>query len=232
MNIKKYKQEAKFLAFVILAAALIFYFQRFLHIDTELIQRSLQRFPLFCSGFLYIALYVIITFFVFFSKDIFWLIGALLFGAPLSAAFICIAESINAAILFYLSRNLGRAYVEKSLTKKYERLDKELGGVSFFWLFILRTTPLVPYRFMDLASGLTSIRFKKYLAAVILGSPLKIFWIQYILAGVGKNALADPQQIAEYFLKNKGLMLFSFVYVLMVVMVIFKISANRKRDRL
>lgn len=223
-HIKRYKHEIEFLILII-AVFLIWYLGRYFHIDTQAIQKSLQRFPLFYSGIIYVVLYVIVTFFVFFSKDVFWLMGAVLFGPLLSALFICIAEIINAFILFYLARSLGRAYIEKRLSEKYKKLDEKLGNINFSWLFIFRAAPLIPYRFLDLAAGLTRIHFRRYLTAVILGSPLKIFWIQYVLFGVGINTF-NPYALAEYFLDNKTLLIFSLVYIMLVIAVIVKIRAK------
>lgn len=223
-HIKRYRHEIEFLI-LILAVFLLWYLGRYFHIDTQGIQRSLQRLPLFYSGIIYIALYVIVTFFVFFSKDVFWLMGAVLFGPLLSALFICISEIINAFILFYLARSLGRSFVSKRLSAKYKELDEKLGKINFFWLFIFRAAPLIPYRFQDLAAGLTRIHFRRYLAAVILGSPLKIFWIQYILFGVGINTF-NPYALAGYFLGNKALFIFSIIYIILVIAVIFKIRAK------
>lgn len=220
---KREKQEIEFLILVLVIASLWF-FGRFLHIDTQAIEKNLMAFPLVYSSILYIALYVIITFFIFFSKDVFWLMGAVLFGAALSTLFICIAEVINAFILFNLARRFGRAYVEKSISEKYKHLDEKLGRINFFWLFIFRAAPLIPYRFLDLGAGLTRIDFRKYLAAVIIGSPIKMFWIQYILYGVGKNIINNPYALVEYFLHNKALLLFSMVYILLIILVVLKIE--------
>jgi uncharacterized membrane protein YdjX (TVP38/TMEM64 family) len=150
--------------------------------------------------------------------------AALLFGAAFSTLFICIAETINAYILFYLARRLGRAYVEKSAKGRYKDLDEKLGKISFPWFFIFRGAPLIPYRFLDLAAGLTSIDFRKYIAAVILGSPFKMFWIQYILVGVGRSIFGNPMALVDYFLRNKTLFAFSLIYPLLVIAVAFKIG--------
>jgi uncharacterized membrane protein YdjX (TVP38/TMEM64 family) len=169
---------------------------------------------------------VVVTFFVWLSKDFFWLAGALLFGAVFSALLVWIAEIINAFILFYLARCLGRGYVERSLAERYRKLDGKLGDLSFIWLFIFRAAPLIPYRFMDLASGLTRMPFKRYLAAVILGSAFKIFWLQYVLAGVGKSVFDNPAVIIEYFLSNKTLLMLSLIYPIFVIAVWLKIKAK------
>lgn len=223
--LKRYKHEISFLVFVLILL-FIWRFGPRLHFNIQEIQEKLSALPLLYAGLLYIVLYVGITFFIFFSKDFFWLMGALLFGAGLSTAFICIAEIINAFILFFLARHLGRSYVEKKLSSRYKHLDEKLGKISFFWLFIFRAAPLIPYRFLDLGAGLTSIRFRKYLMAVILGSPLKMFWIQHILSVVGKNIFTNPYALADYFLFHKSILLFSFFYIILIVMVVAKISSK------
>ncbi len=157
--------------------ALAWFLGRFFHIDTIVIQGILQKFPIFYSSVLFILLYCVVTFFIWLSKDIFRLIAALLFGTYLSTLLVWIAEVINAFILFNLSRGLGRSFVENSLQRQLGNLDKKLGKLNFFWLFMFRSAPLLPFRFLDISCGLTSISFKKYLLAVILGSPLRIFWV-------------------------------------------------------
>ncbi|MFH1440965.1 MAG: VTT domain-containing protein [Candidatus Omnitrophota bacterium] len=222
-NRDKFKVVIKFL--ILLSIIILFWLSgRYFDIDTEAIQQSLQQFPIFYSGIIYIFLYVVISFFVWFSKDVFWFLGAVIFGAYLSALFIWIAEIINALILFYLARLLGRQFVERYLRGRYKAVDEKLSKINLFWLFILRAAPLIPYRFMDLAVGLTRIQFKKYFIAVVLASPIKIFWIQYVLAGVGKIVFKDSYALVEYFLNNKTLLMFSMVYVILVIMVIYKAS--------
>lgn len=200
----------------------------FFHLDTQAIQDSLKKFPVYVSAALFIFFYVVITFFIFFSKDIFWISGALLFGPGLSAALICIAEAINAVILFHLSRSLGRSYVEKTVAEKYRRLDDKLGKINFFWLFIFRAAPLIPYRFLDLAAGLTSVSFRKYFLAVILGSPVKMFWIQYIIFVLGKSILEKPELIVQYFLSHKNLLAFSLIYIILIAMVVVKLGRRSR----
>ncbi|MCX5704750.1 MAG: VTT domain-containing protein [Candidatus Omnitrophica bacterium] len=227
MDLKKYKSGIGFILLV-LGIFLLWYLGRFLHLDIQAIRKPLESFPLFVSSFVFVILYVVVTFFVFFSKDIFYLAGALIFGPYLSAVLIFISEALNACILFYCSRYLGRAYVRDSLSGKYQRLDEQLGGISLFWLFIFRAAPLIPYRFLDMAAGLTRMRFSKYFAAVLLGSFLKIFWIQFILYGVGESVISNPNALFDYFLNNQPVFLFSLLYLVLVGMVIYKIRKKFK----
>lgn len=225
MPIKKYRTEIEFIIlFVVLA--LIWYAGRNINIDTRPIEESLRNFPLAASGIIYIILYIIVTFFLFFSKDVFWVAGAVIFGPLWSTVFICLAEFGNAFILFNLARKLGRGYVEKNTSDKYKNLDEKLGRISLLWLIIFRAAPLIPYRFMDLAAGLTRIDFRKYLAGAVIGTPVKTFWQQYILWGVGLAVLKDPTALAHYFMENRVMHILSLFYAGLVVAAIIKLAAK------
>jgi uncharacterized membrane protein YdjX (TVP38/TMEM64 family) len=209
---------------LIFALPLIWFLTRSIRWDIPAIQGWFSNFPPLLSAVLYVLLYVVITFFIFFSKDLFWLSGAFLFGPFLSAVLICAAELINAFVLFYTARALGRNYVKDKLSARYKNLDDKLGKVSLLWLFVFRAAPLIPYRFLDLAAGLTAMPFRRYIIAVSLGTPFKMFWIQYIIYAVGTSVLSDPQVLMNYFLDNKPLLIFSFIYIILVAMVLYKIS--------
>jgi uncharacterized membrane protein YdjX (TVP38/TMEM64 family) len=216
--------KIRFLIFVVLLVA-VWYAGKLFSVNTEAVEAFLKKFPLVLSGLIFSGLYVAVTLFVWPAKDIFKIVGAILFGAYASTLFIFIAEIINVFVLFYLARSLGRDFVEQSLKKsaKYGNLDEKLGGISFFWLFLFRFVPLVPFRFLDLACGLTKISFKRYLLAAILGSPVRIFWIQYVLSAVGKSIFTNPLVVSEYLLQNKTFMLFSLIYLLLIILVAGKI---------
>ena len=215
--------KVKFLIFAT-AILLIWYLGKFSYIDTKALETSFKEFPPLYSGIIFIISYVIVTFFIWLSKDVFRFMAAVVFGAYLSTLLIWIAETINAFILFYLARSLGRDFVERSLKASTINLDGRLGRVTFFWLFMFRATPLLAFRFLDLGAGLTKISFKKYLAAVVLGSPLRIFWLQYILAGVGKSLFSRPGALTEYLLAHKAILYSSFIYIVLVVLVASKLK--------
>ncbi|MCU0652234.1 MAG: VTT domain-containing protein [Candidatus Omnitrophica bacterium] len=217
------KQQTRFL--ILVAVLILLWFAgNFFHIDTGRIEDFLKKFPLIFSAPFFIILYCVITFFIWLSKDFFKIIAALFFGAYLSTPLILIAEIINAVILFNLSRSLGRSFIENSLQGKFGSLDKKIAKMNFFWLVMFRLAPLVPFRFLDLAAGLTSISFKKYISAVILGSPLRIFWVQYIIAGVGENILGNPAALTAYLQLNKPLCIISFVYLISIIVVMMKMK--------
>ncbi|MDD4954017.1 MAG: VTT domain-containing protein [Candidatus Omnitrophica bacterium] len=228
MDPKIRRYAARFVALLVFVL-LVWRLGKYFPVGAGGIQDYLARFPKLYSGLLYILLYVIITFFVWFSKDVFWVVGAVLFGAFFSALYVWIAEIINAVILFYLARSLGRKFVEYYARARFGDLDKKIGCLNFSWFFLLRAIPIVPYRFIDLVAGLTCISFGRYMAAVILGSGVKIFWIQYILAQVGVVIFRDPYVVVEYFLNNRALFYLSLIYLLLVIVVTVKFRVKLKR---
>jgi len=208
--------RAKFLLLVIFMS-LIWFLGRHFNLSAEKFQEGLEKFPVFYSGAIFIILYVFFTFFIWLSKDVFRFSAAFLFGAYLSTLFVLVAEIINAFVLFHISRYMGREFIAAYLEGKYRGLDEKLGRIDFLSLFVLRAVPLIPFRFLDLASGLTGISFRRYFLAAVFGSVLRIFWLQYILAGVGREAFSRPYAVVEYFLRHKGIFAFSFIYLILVV---------------
>lgn len=212
----------KFLTLII-GLILLWIIGRHFYFDSAALEAYLTRHPVAFSGIVFILLYVVLTFFIWFSKDILRLISAVIFGAYLSTFLIWIAETVNALILFSLARSLGREFVESRFKIK-PGAEEKFSNLNFIWLFLFRSVPLIPFRFLDLGMGLTGIRFEKYLLAVIIGSPLRIFWMQFILAGVGKAFLSNPGVLVDYLAKHGGVFIFSLLYLILVVVVAVKLK--------
>lgn len=219
----KEANKIKFIIFLI-AIILLMFMGRYFPLDLDKLQRSLANLPFFSGWIVFVILYVVVTFFIWFSKDIFRIMAAILFGPLVSSALVFIAELVNAVILFNFSRFLGRGFVEESLNDKSKNLDERLAKTNLLWLFLFRLTPLIPFRFMDLAAGLTKMSFKRYLIVVIIGSPLRIYWLQYILAAVGRNIFTSPEVIMNYLVLNKPAFIFTLIYLALVILVVIKLK--------
>jgi len=202
---------------LVLFFVLTWFIGRFFSIDLNSYRKFFSRFPLVYSAVVFVITYVLVSFFLWFTKDIFKVIGGLLFGAYLSTLLVWVAEMINATVLFNMARVLGRDFVRNTLKGAGESLDKRIQRYGFWGVFSLRIIPLVPFRFLDVFAGLTNLRFRDYLLAAALGSPLRIFWLQYILSAVGESVFKDPQAISRYLLENPFVFSLSFVYFAAVI---------------
>jgi len=224
--------------FIFLIAILLicWFLGRFFDFDVEYYRNLLNQYPLFLSGFIFVASYIILTFFIWFgAKDVFRISSAVLYGPLVSTILVFLGEMGNACVLFYLSRVLGQEYVAEKFKIKKEDLDKARQEGGFLGSFTLRINPFIPFRLQDLGAGLSQITFKKYLTAIILASPGRIYWLQYILAGVGASVFKDPEFMMQYLFDNPHILTYSSLYFLFiifmtVVYMVTKIS-KKKRER-
>lgn len=220
---------SKFIIFILILF-LLWFCGRFFKIEMQDLKVYLQRFSILKAGGIFIALYVIVTFFIWLSKDVFRIAAAVIFGANLSTLFIWIGECINAVILFHFSRFMGREFIEKKFFKeKEQRLKERLSSErGFLSLFFFRVVPLVPFRFLDLIMGLSSISFRKYFLVVMLGSPIRIYWLQFILAALGISVFKEPQALMQYLLNHKIIFFVSLVYLILAIILGFKLAGKKK----
>lgn len=169
----------------------------------------------------FIFLYVLGGLFIWSLKDPLKLIGAFVFGSYISTLLIYISEIINAYVLFYFSRRLGKDFVEYKLKKKkWENLYEKVGNIGFVMLVLLRAIILIPYRMLDLVFGLTNISLRKYICAVILGSLPRIFIVQYSLV-LMKGFAFDYNKLIIYFQNNPQLVVFFIsYYILMIILAV------------
>ena len=185
--------------------------------DPEYFQDYLDQFPVLISGFIFIVLYVVLTFLIWFGpKDVLRVASAILFGAVVSTILVWIGECFNAAIFFLFSRKLGREFVEQKFRIKPKQIEKVKGSSDFIGLFALRINPLISFRFLDLGVGLTRVSLLKYMIVVIIASPFRVFWLQWILADAGMELLKDPGGLMDYFIRNPAMLYYSAIYFLIV----------------
>lgn len=194
---------------------------RWFHLDLNSLRVWLEQYPLMISGVVFIVFYVAITSLVWFGpKDVLRVASALLFGPFWSTVFIYIGELFNAALLFHVSRKLGQEFVMRKMNISAERIAQLQHRSGFVRAMVFRLNPLIPFRLQDLAAGLSPITFSTYLTAIIIAAPIRTFWLQYIIAGVGESFLM-PGAMNKYFLSHPGVLYASFGYVVVSCVLIF-----------
>jgi len=215
--------------FLVLVLISCWYLGKTFQADFQDLKAIILKFPLAVSALVFVILYVGVTFFVWLTKDWFKIIGAVIFGVYVSTLLIWVAEVINAAILFNLSRRLGRGFIEEKFKGRFGRLDVFIENHGFWSIFALRIIPVVPFRFLDLAYGLTKVSLKQYLTIVLLASPLRIFFIQFVLAAVGESILQSSDilmlfsTLTDYFLENQVVLWWGFAYFIAAMVVMLRI---------
>ncbi len=117
----------------------------------------------------YILTYVIATLLVLPSTAL-NLIGGGLFGPWLGTLWTSLAAIIAAVVAFYFSRTIGREPIAKRLAGRWQKMDTEVKRGGLFYMFAIRLVPIMPYGLVNLAAGLTSVRFRDFLIGTTLGT--------------------------------------------------------------
>ncbi|HPN88242.1 MAG TPA: VTT domain-containing protein [Candidatus Omnitrophota bacterium] len=221
----------KFFLFFIIIAILLF-LGKSVHVDLKAYQQFIQQFSPVLAGIIFIILYIFLTTFIWFGpKDILRIVAALLFGPGLSTLFVWLGELGNCIIFFHISRYLGRDFIAQKFKISQDDLEKTKKTKSALGLIALRLNPLVPFRFLDIGVGLSEVSFKKYFFIALVFSPFRIFWIQYIIAGVGEGYFQNPMIAFDYFQRNPAVTLGSFFYFGVIFILSFiAIMVRRKKS--
>ncbi len=177
---------------VLIAAAAILlmiglYWLIFSGVTPEDIQGLVQRAGPWAPA-AYIGLFALLPAF-FFPVAVLALAGGLLFGLGLGSLYTFIGAIINCALMFILSRYVGRKQVEKFIAAKLspfwqDKLNKAGGKEGFLLLVILRLIPAMPYNLINYTYGLTPMGFGAYM----LGSAIGIIPGTLVFINIGDKA--------------------------------------------
>ena len=157
--------------FLVLIIGLFFLFQ-FLgyDINSENIRVFLKDFGIL-APLIFIVLYTIGIFFI--PATPFMVAAGILFGFKYGLIYTFIGGFLSSTIIFYISRKLGKEWVEKILEYKYlkhlNEYNKRLETGAIWDVIILRVTPIMPFNALNILLGVSKIKTKDYIIGTILG---------------------------------------------------------------
>lgn len=111
---------------------------------------------------------------------------------PIFSAFSCavLGSMLFSTIMFYITRLLGKEYVDLWMKKhkKFYDMDLRIKKNGFFDIFLLRLFFVIPSEFINILAGLSEIRFRDFFYATFLGNLLPLFFsVSLMRAGMHKN---------------------------------------------
>lgn len=121
------------------------------------------------AGIVYIIAYSLRVL-VFFPPSIMTPLAAVLFGPFIGWVYAFLAENISAITTFFIARYLGRDYVLKKSGTFLQKYDLKLTENGFDTILFLRLVPVLPFDFINLASGISGISLRNYVSATALGT--------------------------------------------------------------
>ena len=116
----------------------------------------------------FVALYAVLSA-LDFSGLVLTLAGGALFGFWWGALLNTIGANLGATGAFWLARALGRDGLRALVGDRLARLDRLAEAAGPVWLFRLRLIPVVPFNLLNLAAGLTGMRWGAYAVATAIG---------------------------------------------------------------
>jgi uncharacterized membrane protein YdjX (TVP38/TMEM64 family) len=134
------------------------------------------------------------------------------YGVVLGGLYTWIGGILGAILAFYLSRWLARPLIEPLAKPYLEKVDRWLQKKGDIGLLLIRFVPLVPYHFVNYASGLLRVNIKAFIWTTAIGILPFTITISSLYAGLrqGKmipfmvgGGLFIMSAILSFFLRKK-----------------------------
>ncbi len=195
---KKRKNYSKIILGIIILGVLGFFiysyftggfFHSIVNFNQETLIETLSSLGAF-SFLAYILLIIIGIIFAPIHPFIFYVTGGIVFGPYLAWALTLVGVAIGSSIAFKLAQKYGREYVDKHVSKKhterFDRISEKYGSIA---IFLLRVNPLTSSDVWSYLSGLTKIKFGKFILYTLLGLAPAIFVQVYFGKEIGDNPI-------------------------------------------
>lgn len=148
---------------------LIFKYQRFFqHINI----RSLRKYILSFGPFSFLALLLIYSlkpFVVVFPAVLLTVLAGNIFG-PVKGFILSMAGVFfSSTLAFYLSKSIGKPFVDKITRGKLLKLDDNIEAYGFKIIFLMRLSTLFPIDPLSYAVGLTKMKYSDFILGTLLG---------------------------------------------------------------
>ena len=169
---KAKKKFFKFIVLVLIGFALGAYFTRKgFHLTPE----SFKAFVLslgILGPIIYVGIFIIRPLFLIPSIALF-IGGGLAFGPVLGPTYASFGAALGGTVGFWISRKMGHDYVIKKLKLGADLIDST--KFSFSVVFLLSLLPIMPVTVINYGAGLSTMKFKNYIVAHILGITPRAF---------------------------------------------------------
>lgn len=100
-------------------------------------------------------------------------ISAILFGFKMGFIYSTIGGILSAIATFYISRILGKEWVENILAKEYlsklNEYNKKLESGAVWDIIIFRNIPIMPFNALNILLGISRVSLKDYTIGSLLG---------------------------------------------------------------
>ncbi|WP_252311180.1 TVP38/TMEM64 family protein [Sinobaca sp. H24] len=162
-----YKKILLFAGVAAAAAVLIYLNLQVFNIRPGDIEQAIDAYG-WMAPVIYIVLYTLRSL-VFFPASVFSLAGGLAFGPAEGVLYIMIGAMGGAVLSFYIARLLGGKVIGSKWKGKAAVFQTQLNENGFLYALIMRLIPVLNFDLVSYICGLSTIRFRAYAAATLIG---------------------------------------------------------------
>ena len=106
------------------------------------------------------------------------------FGPVIGGLFAWFSTLCSASVNFWLGRLLGQKRLTQMTGPRMENILKKVERNGVLWSFVVRLVPTGPFILVNLAAGVSSIRYVSFLLGTALGIIPKILIVAFIAQGM------------------------------------------------
>ncbi len=117
---------------------------------------------------------------VFIPVTILTLVAGRLYGPIYGAVLAMLSTVISSSVAFFISRKLGKSFVEKIIRKRAEKINLNIEKSGFKIIFVMRISGVFPLDIVSYAAGMTKVKYRDFILATILGSMLETISIAFM----------------------------------------------------
>jgi len=186
-EIRKHSAKTRFYIFVCIFL-LLFIFSIYLHsigVGLDDIKKIPQNrfFPI-----IFIFVYATISFLpIPFTPTSF--LGGIFFPFYQALIYTLLGSLLFATLLFYITRFLGKDYVQYWIHKneRFHNLESKLEKRAFFQVFMLRLFFVIPSEFINVVSGLSNIKYRDFILATFVANTITLIFSVGLVRGQIKH---------------------------------------------
>jgi uncharacterized membrane protein YdjX (TVP38/TMEM64 family) len=168
-----YRQTRKHL-FIVFVTAIAFCLIAFAIYGEEISLEDIHDFAASLGIWLpisFMLIYILAS--VFFPTTPFMALAGILFGFKYGLIYTTIAGFISAFITFYISRTLGKSFVDDLLHTKFlnglDKWNERIARHGLLTVIVLRLAPIMPFNVLNLLMGISKVKTRDYALGTLLG---------------------------------------------------------------
>lgn len=178
------------------------------------------------SVIIYILAYALNTISIFPPIAVLSLTAGLAFGKVWGAIYLMTGALLGTTGTFFISRILGRGFLEELLQGKFRDFDSRLEKKGFLTILFFRVVPVVPYEVINYVSGLSKIKFRDYFFATFLGLIPGV-----IIAAFFGGTLGEVRRLKDLISVKVALALAALFIVILIPVIYQNFKKGKPHDR-